>query len=266
MILQVKDLHFSHHKDRPILDGLSFSVEKGDVLCLLGPNGTGKTTLIRCLLGMHQVKLGDVLIDGVNTKQLNAKQLSRKIAYVPQTTTVVFPYSVFDMVIMGRNPHIGYLSAPSKKDEEIARETLEKMGISHLQDRVFSELSGGERQMVMVARALVQQAEIMIMDEPTASLDYGNESKILRIIKQISNSGISIILITHSPNHAFLSGNKVAIMKAGKIQAYGTPNEVITSGRLSELYATPIEVTSAYIEGVATEEMQVCIPILNNEV
>lgn len=265
MILRVKDLYFSHQKGQPILNGLSFSIKKGDVLCLLGPNGTGKTTLIRCLLGMNRVESGDVYIDNVNTKNMNVKEVSKKVAYVPQTTMVSFPYTVNDMVIMGRNPHIGYLSAPGKKDQEIVAQTLKDLDITHLQKRVFSELSGGEKQMVMVARALVQQAEIMIMDEPTASLDYGNESKILRTIKQISDTGISIILITHSPNHAFLSGNKVAIMKSGKIQAYGKPNEVITSPCLSELYETPIGVTSANFEGTLMKGMKVCVPLLSEE-
>lgn len=263
MILEVKDLYFYHHKSRPILNGLSFSVEKGSVLCLLGPNGTGKTTLIRCLLGMHRLQSGDIFINGVNTKQLSVKELSTKIAYVPQSTTAVFPYTVFDMVLMGRNPHISYLSAPSKQDQTLVKDVLAELGILQLQNRIFSELSGGEKQIVMVARALVQQTEIIIMDEPTASLDYGNESKILRIINQISKLGTSIILITHSPNHAFLSGHKVAIMEAGKIKALGNPNEIITSISLSKLYATPIEVTSAIIGEAQTQNMKVCIPLLN---
>lgn len=146
---------------------------------------------------------------------------------------------------------------------EMVTDTLEKLDIIHLKDRTFSELSGGEKQMVMVARALVQQAEIMIMDEPTASLDYGNESKILRTIRQISETGISIVLITHSPNHAFLSGNKVAIMTGGKIQDYGRPNDVITSECLSELYGTPIGVTAANFEGTSMEGMKVCVPFLD---
>ncbi|RKD25846.1 hypothetical protein BEP19_02620 [Ammoniphilus oxalaticus] len=261
-MLEVKDLYFSHSKQRPILNGLSFSLEKGDVLCILGPNGVGKSTLIRCLLGIYDVQSGDVYIHGSNMKQLDARQVAQKVAYVPQSTTVVFPYSVFDMVIMGRNPHIGYLSAPSKKDQQIANDIIKQIGISHLKHRVFSELSGGEKQMALVARALVQQADIMIMDEPTASLDYGNESKILRLIKQISETGISIVLITHAPNHAFLAGNKVAIMKGGRIQAYGSPSEVITSERLSALYATPIEVTAAPISGDKKEEARVCVPLL----
>jgi iron complex transport system ATP-binding protein len=262
MELCVEDLSFAYPKRPSLINGVSFSVDKGDVLCLLGPNGTGKTTLMRCLLGINKIKRGRIKIGGFDISNMSARELARLVAYVPQATTIAFPYQVMDMVIMGRSPHIGFMSTPSEVDLEIARSALDETGISHLQDSLFSEISGGERQLVLISRALAQQSNILIMDEPTASLDYGNQTRILKIIRGLASQGYSIVMTTHFPNHAFLACNKVAIMNGGKIVAIGSPDDIVTDGNLSDLYTTKIKVVSTKVRGMLSGEIKVCVPLM----
>ncbi|NLI14405.1 MAG: ABC transporter ATP-binding protein [Peptococcaceae bacterium] len=262
MSLTVENLSFNYAKRPNLLDGVSLSVAEGDVLCLLGPNGTGKTTLLRCILGILKIKHGKIRVRGRDISSMSTKELAREIAYVPQATTTVFPYQVLDMVIMGRNPHLGVMSAPSARDEEIAREALSKTGILHLENSLFSEISGGERQLVLIARALAQQSNLLVLDEPTANLDYGNQARILKIINELARQGYSIFMTSHFPNHAFLACNKVAIMKGGKILAVGSPDDIVTDSCLSELYCASIKVVSARILDKQRKEVKVCVPML----
>jgi len=260
--ISVEGLCFNYPRHPNLLNGISFSIDKGDILCLLGPNGTGKTTLLRCLLGINKISQGRILVGDREVHKMSARELARMVAYVPQATNMVFPYQVIDMVIMGRSPHIGIMSVPSDEDIEDARQALLKAGIAHLENSLFSEISGGERQLVLIARALAQQSDILIMDEPTASLDYGNQARILEIINELSRQGYSIIMTTHFPNHAFLACNKVAILKGGKILAMGCPDDIVTENNLSELYAASIKVVSAKVFDDPPKEVKVCIPLL----
>lgn len=230
---------------------------------MLGPNGTGKTTLLRCLLGINKYREGRITIHQHDIRKLSAKELAKEIAYVPQATSIVFPYTVQDMVIMGRNPHIGYMNVPSKEDIRIAIESMELLGIVHLAERMFGEISGGERQMALIARALTQGSNLLIMDEPTASLDYGNQVKILQIINHLVQKGYSIIMTSHFPNHAFLASNKVALMKGGKIVEMGAPKAIITEENLSGLYGTKIKVVTTHLEDMDMHEVNVCIPLIS---
>lgn len=265
MILSVEDISFAYPRRPDLINGISFSVDKGDVLCLLGPNGTGKTTLLRCLLGINKIKRGRIRIGGRDISEMSARELARLVAYVPQAASVAFPYQVMELVIMGRSPHLGVMSTPTEKDMEIARSALARTGISHLQYSLFSEISGGERQLVLISRALAQQSNILIMDEPTASLDYGNQTRILKIVHELASKGYTIIMTTHFPNHAFLACNKVAIMKKGIIAAIGSPEEIITDDSLSDLYTTDIKVVSTKVRGMLSEEVKVCVPLMTLE-
>lgn len=262
MSLLVQGLSFNYTKRPSILNDVSLSVANGDALCLLGPNGTGKTTLLRCILGILKIKQGMICIGGRNVSGMTTKELARQVAYVPQVTSTVFTYQVLDMVIMGRNPHLGVMSTPSSRDEEIAREALHKTGIPHLEKCLFSEISGGERQLVLIARALAQQANFLVLDEPTASLDFGNQTRVLKIISDLARQGYSIFMTSHFPNQAFLVCNKVAVMKGGRILACGSPDEIITDSCLSDLYSSSIKVVTARIPDKPPREVKVCVPML----
>lgn len=263
--LVVNNLFFNYDKRPNLLNGVSLSIARGDVLCLLGPNGAGKTTLLRCILGILKIRQGEVHIGGRSISTMSARERAREVAYVPQATNTVFPYRVLDMVIMGRNPHLGVMSTPSSRDEEIARETLVKTGIVHLWDSLFSEISGGERQLVLIARALAQQSNFLILDEPTANLDFGNQARVLMIIKNLARQGYSIFMTSHFPNQAFLVCNKVAVMKGGKILACGNPDEIITDSCLSELYSSCIKVVTARNLDKPHREVKVCVPVFADD-
>lgn len=256
----VENISFGYSPTGNLLTDLSFSVSKGDVVCLLGPNGAGKTTLLRCLLGIVKVRAGCIKVDGRRIGEIPAKELAMAMAYVPQAATSIFPYSVLDIVVMGRTPHVGFTEIPTDDDYAMAQAALAELGIEHLAGCLFSQISGGERQLTLLARALTQQAQLLIMDEPTSSLDYGNQVRILQVIDKLAKQGYSIIMTSHFPNHAFLLCNKVLIMKNGKITAMGTPEEVVTDSILSDLYTTKVRVVE--IDAGVSKQMKVCVPLL----
>ena len=260
-LLTVEHISFGYPAAGELLTDLSFSVDKGDVVCLLGPNGAGKTTLLRCLLGVAAVRTGSIKFRGRHIGSLPAKELANAIAYVPQAAASIFPHRVLDIVVMGRTPHVGLMAVPKEADYVMAEEALAELGIAHLAECLFSRISGGERQLTLIARALTQRAELLIMDEPTASLDYGNQVRILRVIAKLANQGYSIVMTSHFPNHAFLLCNKVLIMKQGKITASGTPEDVVTDRMLSDLYTTKVRIVE--VDDGAAAPMKVCVPLLS---
>lgn len=260
-MLEVESISFGYSPSVDLFTNLSFAVNKGDVVCLLGPNGAGKTTLLRCLLGVGKVRTGRIMVRSRSISTIPAKELAGDLAYVPQSATTIFPYRVLDMVVMGRTPHVGLTAIPTDEDYAIAEESLAELGISHLANSLFSRISGGERQLTLIARALTQQARLLIMDEPTASLDYGNQVKILRVIDRLAKQGYSIIMTSHFPNHAFLLCNQVLIMKDGKITAIGSPEEVVTDSVLSDLYSTKVRIFE--IDPGESRCLKVCMPMLD---
>jgi iron complex transport system ATP-binding protein len=262
-MLEVNGISFFYKPERMILEDISFQVDKGDILCLLGPNGTGKTTLLRCLLGFSKMKSGSIRIDGKDmSSSVSSRRRARMMAYVPQSSGITFPYEAFEVVLMGRLSHLSLGGSPTAKDRSVAREAMERMGILELEHTLFQELSGGERQMVLVARALAQQSAILVMDEPTANLDYGNQVKMLRVIKKLSAQGYTVLMTSHFPEHAFLACSRVVMMQGGYIMAQGTPEEVVTSDSLSLLYQTPVCVTETDIN-MDGHAVKVCVPLMH---
>ena len=235
---------------------VSFSLKPGQVLCILGPNGCGKTTLLKCLTGIFKLNKGSVWLDGIDIARLGAA-IARKTGYVPQMHQPAFPFSVLDAVLVGRAPHLGFLESPGKKDYDIAETAIEALGISHLKNRVYTDLSGGERQLVVFARVMAQQPSLLLLDEPTSHLDFGNQIRVLRLVEELASSGLPIIMTSHFPDHAFLISSKVAVMKKGEFLAFGPPEEVITEANLESIYGVKVKVVDID-ESVG---YRVCVPV-----
>lgn len=256
-LFDVRNISFSYD-DETIFSDISFSINKGDVLCILGPNGTGKTTLIKCLNGLHEIDSGEILINGENMKRLSFKQISKHIGYIPQSHVPSFPFKVFDVVLMGRAPYLNLTDSPKDEDKRIALDALKTLGIEDLKDKEYTNLSGGERQLVFLARVLCQKPDILILDEPTSHLDFGNQIRLLEIIDSLAKSGLSIIMSSHFPDHAFLSSTKVAIMKDRHFIDFGAPDDVVTEENLKKAYSIDVKLIEL------DNRRKVCVPMKTN--
>lgn len=254
MSITVSDLSFSY-KDKAVLHNVSFSLDNPAMLCVLGPNGVGKSTLFNCILGLFPHFSGEILIQGKDVRTYKPHELAREIAYVPQSHSPTFNFSALDMVLMGTSSQVGFTSVPGPRQAAVAWESLERVGILDLADRGFMRISGGERQLVLIARALAQQAKIIVMDEPTANLDYGNQLRVLSQVKALASDGYTVIQSTHNPDQAFLFADEVMALWEGKVLSFGTPQEMISEGLIKQLYGVDIELQRLY-EG----RVSVCIP------
>jgi iron complex transport system ATP-binding protein len=240
-VLSVQDLVFSYGGPA-ILTGVSFDLERGQLLGILGANGAGKSTLFRCILGHEKNYSGSITLSGGDVKKMPAELLAKHIAYVPQSHFPSFNYSVFDMALMGTVAQTSAWTMPGKKQYAAAEEALELLGIRALSQRGFRQLSGGEQQLVLVARALAQKASILVMDEPTANLDYGNQIRVLGSVRELTRRGYSIIMSTHNPNHAFLFTDRVITLHNGKIITEGKPEEALTAETIKTLYGVNVSI------------------------
>lgn len=249
MIYEVSNLTFSYPQgDRKVLDGASLQLNEGEILCILGPNGAGKTTLLNCMAGLLKADSGEISICGKNIKNMKEKEIASLIGYVPQIHTPAFDYKVLDFVLMGRAPKIGVFSSPGKDEEELCMNVLRSMGIDHIAHKSYMNISGGERQQVMIARTIVQEPKAILFDEPTAHLDYGNQHRVLRRVKQMAEEGYSVIITTHNPDHALMLDDKVAVVsRNGKI-IQGESRDIITEEVLSEVYNIDLKIT--YVEEI----------------
>lgn len=240
MKLQVENLSFAYDK-RQVLHHISFSVETGDFLSVLGPNGVGKSTLFRCILGLLPQYTGKILLDGRDLHVMPRRELARCIAYIPQIHKPTFGYTVLDTVLMGTSHQVSAFSQPGKKQVNTAIEALERVGAAHLKERDFTYLSGGEQQLVLVARAIAQQAEILVMDEPTSALDFGNQLRILKLVRELSNEGYAVLLSTHNPQHALTFASHVLAIAGGGVAALGGAQDVLTEALIHKLYNVQVE-------------------------
>lgn len=256
MRVETRNLAFGY-PERPVGQNLNLSIETGEVLCLLGPNGCGKTTLFKTLLGLLRPQGGRITLGRDALADLPRAEIARRIAYVPQAQDTVFPYTASDLVLMGRIAHRGVFAAPTREDREIARDALSELGIEELASREVTTLSGGQRQLVIVARAMAQAAPLIVMDEPTASLDFGNQVAVLAEIRKLAARGTGVILSTHDPDQAFAVASRVALMQDGKVVAQGAPSEVLTPVRLKAVYG--VDVTVERLSSGQT----VCTPMID---
>jgi iron complex transport system ATP-binding protein len=241
----VKNLNFSYG-NRKIIEDVSFTAEEGELLVILGPNGVGKSTLFQCILGLLPGYTGTITVNGDNARNIGIRELARRMAYIPQIHSPVFNYTVFDIVLMGTASQISEIGIPGKEHIRLAEEAIERLEIGHLRDRAYTQISGGERQLVMIARALAQKAKILVMDEPTSNLDYGNQIRILSHIKSLVKQGYTIIQSSHNPDQAFLFSDKVLALLEGRVLAYGSPKDVISGDVIKQLYSIDVEVENLH--------------------
>ncbi|MEN6325405.1 MAG: ABC transporter ATP-binding protein [Syntrophomonas sp.] len=259
MKIEVSSGEFGYTNQKNLFENLSFALEEGEILAIVGPNGAGKTTLLKCIISILKWKSGQTLINDKALGSMKMAEIWRKISYVPQSHEVVFAYTVFDMVLMGRAPHLSLFSMPSAKDLEIAQSALETIEISHLSNKPCSELSGGEMQLVLIARALASNPDVLVLDEPESHLDFKNQMLILRILERLAKEkGISCIINTHYPDHALRIADKALMIGKGKKHVFGRVVDVITEDNLRNFFAVDVRIVSLNCEGM---EIRTIVPI-----
>ncbi len=235
-MLEARDLAVGHGR-RTVLSGLNLALRQGEVFCLLGPNGGGKTTLLRTLLGLIPPLDGEVRLEGRPLARLTRREIAQRLAYVPQAGQGGFAYPARDVVAMGRAARLGLFAAPGRADREAAEDALARLSITHLAERPVTELSGGERQLVLIARALAQGGGAIILDEPTASLDFGNQALVLREVRALAQrDGLAVLMTTHQPDHALLLADAVMLVAGGSAQGPAMPEALITPETLRAAY------------------------------
>jgi iron complex transport system ATP-binding protein len=242
VILSVAQACFRLPNGRVIFEGMNFELRDGEVLCILGPNGIGKTTLLRCLDGLATLAGGVIRIAGQDLTRLTRTDIGRLVGWVPQTDASVFAFTVHEMVEMGRAAHLGWLAAPGAEDRDIVGACLRRLGISALADRLYPELSGGERQLVLIARALAQQPRLLILDEPTSHLDFANAMRVLELVRSLAKENLAVVMTSHNPDHAFLIADQTLAMSGGRTGTIGPTRELLTEALLTSLYGRPVRI------------------------
>jgi len=258
MRLEAQGLAYGY-PSRLVGEGIDLTLEQAQVTCLLGPNGSGKTTLMKTLLGLLPPRGGRVLLDGRDLAAWSVRERAARLAYVPQAAESYFDFSVLEMVEMGRTSHRGMFERPGPRDRETALAALERLGLAALAHRPIHGVSGGERQLTLVARALATEARMLVLDEPTANLDFGNQSRVIAEILRLRDAGIGILLCTHDPDHALLAADRALLLRGGQALSQGNAGEILVAENLTKLYGVTVHVTEVETpEGVR----RVCVPAL----
>jgi iron complex transport system ATP-binding protein len=257
-LVRVRDASFRYGQ-REILRDLTLDVRRGEILSVLGRNGCGKTTLLRCIAGALTPSSGSVQVGGEEIHRLAPPARARRIGFLFQDHVPSFPFAVRDVVLMGRAPHLRFFGFPGVRDHALADAALERVGIQDLKDRPYTRLSGGERQLVLLARILAQEPDVILLDEPTAHLDLRNQVLTLQIVRALATDGVSLIMTTHDPNHALWFGGRAALMKDGRFVAVGPASEVMTEEVLTATYDVDVAVF-APPSRAGRDPLRVCTP------
>ncbi len=250
-LIAVKNAAFSYDGKRTVFKNIDFQVEEGEIFCIIGPNGCGKSTLIDCVLGLNPLKEGEIILGGRPLKQLKPKELAEQMAYVPQGHKTTFAYTVLDIVTMGRTYAARTFAPPGQEEKDIAKDALEQVGLAGFEDREYTKLSGGELQLVLIARAIAQRSRLLVMDEPTAHLDFTHELNVMEIIAHLTRDrGLSIIMATHFLNQAYYLENqgvptRVALIKDGSFIQVGTPSQVLSQENLEQSFNIITEIITS---------------------
>lgn len=255
-MLKISNLCFSY-KDNLILENIDLELEKGRIYFLLGENGAGKTTLIKCILSILNYKKGNILVDNKDIKLLDPVERAKLLSYVPQEHTPLFNHHLLDVILMGAAGRLNFYESPKKSDIERANMITKYLGIENLISKGYGEISGGERQLTLIGRALMQDSKFLLMDEPHSNLDYGNRIMVMNILENLKRDGYTILISSHNPQDAFLYADEVIILNKGKIKIKGAANDVLTSELLSSIYKQDIELID-----VKEKNIKICIPIM----
>jgi len=244
-LLDLQEITFSYgYKNNIVLDSFSMEIESGTITAVLGPNGAGKTTLLHLLLGWLKPGVGNILLDNHALQSYTRRELSQWMALVPQSENIPYEYSVLEFVLFGRTPYLNPLEMPSEKDFSEASKALNMVGLAGFQDRLITRLSGGERQLILIARALTQKPRILLLDEPTAHLDLGNKNRVINLLKQLNQHGVTILLTTHEPDIASNIATHLILLNRGQVLQAGLFEKVFTSENLSSAYEIDVRVFS----------------------
>ncbi len=244
MKIEVRNLSFTYRNGRMIFENISFDIEPGKIICILGPNGAGKSTLLNCIANMLVPVAGEVLIDGLSTRRMQLREVARAISYVPQIVIPAFDFSVLEYVVTGCAPRMGTFERPKAEHYEIAWQAIRLLRIEHLAEKPYTEISGGERQQVCIARAIAQQPAVILLDEPTAHLDYGNQIKVLKTISDLADRGYGIVMTTHNPDHVLLLNAQIGVINRQGQMTFGDCGEIMREDFLQNLYDTDLRILS----------------------
>ena len=246
MILEVKDLSFGYHRQKNIFEHVNFSLDAGEILTILGPNGAEKSTLLNCVANLYTPTGGQVLLEGQDVRTMPLRDMARTMGYVPQIHTPAYGYSVRDFVVMGRAPYLGMFQKPSQEDYALADKVLAELNITNLADRPYTDISGGERQQATLARVIVQQPKLILFDEPTNHLDYGNQLRTVAMVKELADKGYAVVMTTHMPDHAILLGGKAAVLDRKGRLTVGSAEDILQEPLLRDIYQSDLHIL--YVE------------------